>query len=774
MDLSNSLFTWLPLGLALLSAPVVAVVGLRWPAWAERTGTVLAFLTFGALLITWGADSRDVHTAWAPTWGLWLSFSLDGLAALYALLAAGVGAVVLFYSAGYLPRHVEHEHQPAGERVRFCALMLVFLTSMLGLCMADNLLLMFIFWELTTLASYLLIAFDFHQTEARVAALMALLVTGITSLGFLVAALLLYATYGTFSVPELVAGAQAGQLVNTAGWLFLIAALGKSAQVPFHFWLPRAMAAPTPVSAYLHSAAMVAAGVFLLKRIYPLLELNEQLLHFLPVIGSLSIAVGGVLALTAARVKELLAYSTIAQYGYVLVLLGVGGSHGVVGASFYVLAHALSKCALFLTAGVAVEATGTDQLSESGGLARTRPVLAISSGIAAAALAGLPLTMGFFKDELFFQSALNQGSYFPALAVAAAALTLAYVWRFWSSLFLGTAPSNDRPLPWTLTAPVVVLALILVAGGIVVSPWTRLAEAAGTATWQEPASVELAYHLDARGSNILALIAYGTGLLLIAARALWAWPVQALSRLTAKLGPERWYHGLLAGVDYLSDRMHQIEVRDLAARVATVIIPAAFLLLAGALADPLAHVFRVDQVRWADLPIVLGLALTATTALAATLVRDHLTLVLVQGVVGSLLAVVFAFLGGPDVALVAVLISVVSTLLFIAILVLIPPSALRREEEESPPVQPYSLRREWITGLVLAGGAFLLTWLVLSQPAARETMAEKQLRLAPAAHARDTVTAILTDFRGLDTMGEITVLAVALLGVMALLRWRKS
>src|SRR3712207_2146381 len=296
--------------------------------------------------------------AWVPSWDLRFALSLDGLAALYALLATGIGFAVLLYSSRYLPLHLEHEGRPESEGVRFYFFVLLFMGSMVGLAMAQDLILLFVFWDLTAIASYFLIGFDRHKEESRASALMALLVTGITAVLLLIGALFLYAAHGTFSVPVLAGRVEPGPLLTSCGLLIAVAGLAKSAQVPFHFWLPRAMAAPTPVSAYLHSAAMVAAGVLLIGRVYPLLQKSEFLLDALLVVGLLSMAVGGLLALTRDVLKQLLAYSTIAQYGFVVTMYGLGGKYGAGGAAFYVIAHAIAKSALFLTAGAVTEATG--------------------------------------------------------------------------------------------------------------------------------------------------------------------------------------------------------------------------------------------------------------------------------------------------------------------------------------------------------------------------------------------------------------------------------
>ncbi|MDQ3842286.1 MAG: oxidoreductase, partial [Actinomycetota bacterium] len=417
------------------------------PRSAAPVGAAFAALAFLATALVWYRGGGIVDAAWAPTWDLRFAVALDGLAALYALLATGIGFLVLVYSSRYLPLHLEHERRPESEGTRFYGFMLLFMGAMVGLAMAQDLVLLFVFWDLTAVASYYLIGYDRHDPDARASALMALLVTGITAVFLLVGALLLYAVYGTFSLPELAEKVEPDTLLTVVGLLIAVAAFAKSAQVPFHFWLPRAMAAPTPVSAYLHSAAMVAAGVLLLGRAYPLLEKSQLLLDALLLVGLLSIVVGGVLALTRDVLKQLLACSTISQYGYVVFMYGLGGEYGAAGAAFYVISHALAKCALFLTSGAVTEATGEDRLSRLAGLRKPLPLLATASGAASAGLAALPLTIGFFKDELFFEAALERGVLFAGLAVLGAVLTLAYVWRFWGGLFLGEARDGASYLP---------------------------------------------------------------------------------------------------------------------------------------------------------------------------------------------------------------------------------------------------------------------------------------------------------------------------------------
>ncbi|HVM17834.1 MAG TPA: hydrogen gas-evolving membrane-bound hydrogenase subunit E [Gaiellaceae bacterium] len=731
--------------------------------WLAYAGAAAA----GAGLVATGLlAGAELDVAWAPTLGARLAFALDGIGVLYAGLATGIGAVVLVYAARYVPLHLDHQGRPRREATRLYAFLLLFMVSMVGLVTAQDLLLLFVFWDLTAVASYFLIAFDRHERNARYAALMALLVTAITAVFLLVAAVLLHHEYGTFSLPELFAVAEPGPTVTTAAVLIALAALAKSAQVPFHFWLPRAMAAPTPVSAYLHSAAMVAAGVFLLARTYPLLEQSRLLLDGLLVVGMLSMAVGGVLALTRDELKQVLANSTIAQYGYVTFMLGIGGASGVAAASFYVLAHALMKSALFLAAGAVSETTGETRLSRLGGLGRDRPLLAAGTGLAAAGLGALPFTAGFFKDELFFAAALERGPAFGAVAVASAALTLAYAGRFWLGIFTGRARGERRRVPALLVWPTVLLGALVLVGGVAVEPLARLANAAASVSFGATIDSIPSYHLDLRAENAMALATYAAGIALLVTSRLWSPFAEAAARVGERVGPERWYDLALLGLNQLSDLIHDVEVRDLRTRVAAVLVPAGVLVALGTVATPAAY--ELGTVGRGDVALVLVLAVAAVAAVATTLPRHHLTLVLILSTLGFSLAVAYAFFGAPDVALVAVLVETIFALLFLGVFALMPRLVLRREA--ALPTRPNRRWRDPLVAAVAGFFAFVVVWGALSRPAPEESVAAEHTRLAPEAHGSDVVTVILADFRGLDTLGEITVVAVALVGIAALLR----
>ncbi|HEX2109436.1 MAG TPA: hydrogen gas-evolving membrane-bound hydrogenase subunit E [Rubrobacteraceae bacterium] len=755
----------LPLLLALIAAPAAMLAGTLRRSLVAPVGSTFTMAAFLATVFVWYGGGGSVDFAWAPAWDLRFAISLDGLAALYALLATGVGFLVLVYSSRYLPLHLDHEGRPESEKTRFYGFMLLFMGSMVGLAMAQDLILLFVFWDLTAIASYYLIGYDRHDADARASALMALLVTGVTAVFLLIAALLLHSTHATFSVTELARLVEPGVLLDVAGLLICVAALAKSAQVPLHFWLPRAMAAPTPVSAYLHSAAMVAAGVLLIGRTYPVLQESQVLLDALLVVGLLSIAVGGVLALTRDVLKQLLAYSTISQYGYVVFMYGLGGEYGVAGACVYVTAHALGKCALFLTAGAATEATGEDRLSAIGGLKKPLPLLAVTSGAAAASIAALPLTIGFFGDEVFFKASLEKGPVFAGFAVVGAALTLAYLWRFWSGLFLGRLRDGTSSIPTALIWPVVVLGLLVLSGGFYAEPFAVLAEEAGAASYGTSIELELSYHLDLRAENLMALGTFALGTLIVVSRPLWEKGALTASRLGDLAGPQRLYELSVDGLNRLSDYAHRAEVRDLRSRVAAILLPAGLLVGAGTLFTPTVNAYRVGELGAQDLPLLLALCAAVVASLATTFVRRHVTLALVLSGSGFTLALVYAFFGAPDVALVAVLVEAILTLLFLGTSKLIPYEVLHRQAEL--PLQ--KRRRTVFFSLVASGFALAVVWGALSQPAAETTVAEEHVRLAEDAHAKDVVTAILADFRGLDTLGEITVVAIVLLGVATLL-----
>jgi len=729
-----------PLAVAFVWPPLTWLVGRAGLRAAHLTAVAGALLTFAAVL--WGvlAGGGEWAIAWVPSWGLEARFALDGLAALYGLVAAGVGAVVVIYSGRYIEDHLRAKGR-LHDAPRFHALVLLFLAAMLGLATAQDLLLLFVFFDLTAVVSYLLIGFDHDDDEARAASLAALLVTAGSGV------LLLAAVAWTWLEARTLRIADLGPLPVGVAVLVLVPAMAKSAQVPLHFWLPRAMVAPTPVSAFLHSAAMVAAGVFLVSRLHPILP--SQVLDALVVVGLVSILVGGLIALSEDALKRILAGSTIAQYGYMTVLLGLGD---VAGASFYVGAHALAKSALFLTAGTVTEATGERSLSAVGGLAKRLPVLAVASLVASAALAGLPLTLGFFKDEVFFTAVAGRGALLVGLGLAATISTFAYSARFWTGIFLGSPRHEGARAPASLVLPVVLLAALLLVGG-----WSGVGLRAlvGRAAGHRP--LELAYHLDLRPANLLALATWCGGALLFAAL---PWLRSAIARVLAvagRVGPGAIFDALVAGLERMALMLHDVEVRHLRPRLAHTLIPTAALVGLAFFAQWKAALV-VGPVAHSDLPLLLGLAVASGGALATISTASDTAMVMALTVVGFTLAALFALLHAPEVALVAALVETISTIMLLAFVMPLP----SRHERAAP------ARKPWIVGIasVLAAGfAFVVTWEMLSRPAGG-TVATRYMEIA---HGEGVVGRILSDFRGLDTVGEITVIALSLATVAVLL-----
>lgn len=745
-----------PLLIVALGGSVAFALALWFKRWIPAIPVTASLLGGAMTLWAWLSEAEGVDLPWASEWGSRLTLEIDGLGALFSMLATGVGAGVILYSPAYLAG------KPTRLILRYNAWLILFLMSMIGLSLAQDMLLMFVAFDLTTLCSYQLIATERQDDEARSAAFAALIVTGITSTMFLVGSVLIASTTGSFALAATLNAPASETAVQLGTILIVIAALAKSAQVPLHFWLLRAMAGPTPVSAYLHSAAMVAAGVFVLARIDPLLESVPGLQPVLVAVGVSSIAVGGFSALMVDDMKRILAYSTIAQYGFMVVLLSLERSTAAMAFPFYVLTHGIAKSSLFLCAGAVAEATQEETLSKLGGLARRLPWLAIGAGIAAATLAGLPLTMGFFKDELLFGASLEGSPWLPATIVVGAALTFSYMARFWYGIFMGPSREVDSLQPsWTI--PVVVSAAVLIIGGLFTAPFEAIAEAAAATTIHRPVFEELAYHFDARPENIMAIVAYAGGFLLFRVRRTFGHR-PLLTELPARFGPARAFDEMLRILKQTSDTVHSFELRDLRDRMAAVLIPTGALILLGVVTVG-GQRYRVGDLAHTHLRLYLVLGLLVIGAAATAAAKTHRGLVIGLAATSYALAAFFALSGAPDVALVGVLVGTVSTLVWLAIVPRLP---------EEPASEERTRQARWgrpLVGVSSAAFSFIAVWGTLSD-AADHSVADAQLEAARETHTLDAVTAILTDFRSLDTLGEASVVAVAVLGIMTLLRGR--
>nr|MCU0855577.1 Na(+)/H(+) antiporter subunit A [Paracoccaceae bacterium] len=433
---------------------------------------VLAAAIFAALLqavpsVAAGEPLRAVWP-WVPSLGVSLSFWIDGLSLTFGLLISGIGALVFLYAGTYLRGHPHF--------IRFMLYLTLFMLSMLGLVLADNLLTLFVFWELTSVTSYLLIGFNHADPQARRNALQALLITGTGGLALLAGIVLIGNVAGTFELSEI--RAQGDVVLTSATYLpilllFLAGAFTKSAQVPFHFWLPNAMAAPTPVSAYLHSATMVKAGIYLLARMHPTLSGSDVWFWTLTLFGAVTAVFASFMAIRQTDMKQTLAYTTLMALGTLTLYLGQDSGYAITAAMTFLVVHSLYKAALFLMAGNVDHGTGTRDLAILGGLGRAMPVTAIAGGIAALSMAGFPPFIGFIGKELKYAGAIavQEAPYLVSVAVLTAnALMFAaagiVAWKpFWRPA-AGPLPETPHEAPWQMLAGPVILAAAGVAFGL--------------------------------------------------------------------------------------------------------------------------------------------------------------------------------------------------------------------------------------------------------------------------------------------------------------------
>jgi multicomponent K+:H+ antiporter subunit A len=466
--LALALLPWLA---AIVTAclPVASRRGAAAVAGAAALGvTALVLHSAGAVfegeVIRWSAP-------WLPMMGVDFGFRMDGLAWLFALLIGGIGALVVLYAAWYL--------DPNDPARRFFVFLLLFMGAMLGLVLADNLLLLVVFWELTSLASFLLIGYWQRRDDAREGARMALAVTGAGGLALLAGVLLIGYIVGDFRLDAVLKSGDVIRnhpLYETALVLVLLGAFTKSAQVPFHFWLPHAMAAPTPVSAYLHSATMVKAGVFLLARLYPALGHSEPWFWIVSCVGLATLVLGAYIAIFQHDLKGLLAYSTISHLGLITLLFGLDEPLAIVAGVFHIVNHATFKAGLFMSAGIIDHETGSRDMRELNGLLEYMPFTATLGTVAAAAMAGVPLMNGFLSKEMFFAETVTKDTHaamqwlLPAGATLAGIFSVAYSIRFVHDVFFNGQP-HDLPktpheAPFLMRLPVLLLVLMCVAVGL--------------------------------------------------------------------------------------------------------------------------------------------------------------------------------------------------------------------------------------------------------------------------------------------------------------------
>ena len=717
---------------------------------------------------------------WLPSMGLNIILRMDGFAWLFSLLVLGIGTLVSLYARYYM--------SPQDPVPRFFAFFLAFMGAMLGLVISGNLIQIVFFWELTSLFSFLLIGYWHHRADARRGAYMALMVTGAGGLCLLAGVILLGHVVGSYDLDKVLA---AGDVIRGHALypvllpLILLGALTKSAQFPFHFWLPHAMAAPTPVSAYLHSATMVKAGVFLLARFWPVLSGTEEWFWIVGGAGACTLLLGAYAAMFQNDLKGLLAYSTISHLGLITLLLGLNSPLAAVAAVFHILNHATFKASLFMAAGIIDHESGTRDIRRLSGLFRLIPFTATLAMVASASMAGVPLMNGFLSKEMFFAETVFISSTawveatLPVIATLAGTFSVAYALRFTVDVFFGPTatdlPHTPHEPPRWMRAPVELLVLTCLVVGIfpAQSVGPLLAAAALPVVGGELPEYSLAVWHGWNAPLIMSLIAMCGGILLYLAlrkqfqHGRFSYP-PVIERFNGKRLFER-------GQVILMRTARTIEriftTRRLQKQLFMLVLAA---LVAGML-PLLAH-----GLSWGNRPKIPGsgvfvmlwvIAIACAIGAAWQAKYHRLAALIMVGVCGLMTCITFVWFSAPDLALTQLVVEVVTPVLILLGLRWLP----RRIEGVSPLAgsqERARLRR--LRDLVLAvgvgGGMAVLSYAMLTRPTPNFISSFYLSRALPEGGGTNVVNVMLVDFRGFDTLGEITVLVAVALAVFALLR----
>ncbi len=714
--------------------------------------------------------------AWLPSLGVDVIVRLDGFAWMFAMLVSAMGLLVIVYSRYYM--------SPDDPAARFYSLLLGFMGAMLGIVVSGNLVQLVVFWELTSVFSFLLIGYWTHRKDARRGARMAFTVTASGGLALLAGVLLLGHIVGSF---ELDAVLRAGDTVRShalyplALGLVLLGALTKSAQFPFHFWLPHAMAAPTPVSAYLHSATMVKAGVFLLARLWPVLSGTDMWFWLVGGAGLTTLLLGSYVAMFQNDLKGLLAYSTISHLGLITLLLGLNSPLAAVAAVFHMMNHATFKASLFMSVGIIDHETGTRDMRRLDGLYRFMPITGTLAVVACAAMAGVPLLNGFLSKEMFFAETVFVSSHpaieysLPAAATLAGVFAVVYSLRFGHDVFFGPPPADvprqpHEPVHW-MRVPVELLVLACVIVGTL--PAWSIGSLLATAAQPVVGGLLPAYSLAVwHGFNaplVMSLVATLGGLLVylrFGARFKQVRGVPLLRRLDGK----RLFERLLAsGSDAARRLTLLLGTRRLQPQLFIMLLVAGLTGLASALIVPLTW---GDRARVPATPefVVLWLIAGACAIGAANQARFHRLVALTMlSVVGLALCITFAWFSAPDLALTQLAVEVVTLVLFLLGLRWMP----KRIEQDDPRTAArawWRRRRDLLLAVLIGTGLASLSYALLTRHAPLSIAPFFIDKALPEGGGTNVVNVMLVDFRAFDTLGEVTVLSIVGLTVYALLR----
>lgn len=705
---------------------------------------------------------------WVPHYNVSFSWLIDGLSLTFLLLISGIGALIVLYSGAYLKGH---PHQG-----RFFSFILMFMGAMLGLVASDSFLMLFVFWELTSITSFLLIGFDHAREASRRAALQALVVTGGGGLMLLAGLLVIWDVTGVTQLSLLLSfgpEVRASQFYVAILVLVLGGAFTKSAQFPFHFWLPNAMEAPTPVSAYLHSATMVKAGVYLLMRLNPVLGGTTPWETILPAFGGLTLLVGAVLSIRQTDLKLMLAYTTVASLGLLVMLTGFGSEHAAAAAALYLVAHSLFKGALFMVAGLVDHETGTRDITRLGGLGRAMPLTFAAAVLAALSMGGLPPFFGFLaKEEVYV--ALSGGSLrsaaFMLAAVIGNALMFAVAFAIALKPFLGLrvatpkAPHEGPALLWL--GPMLLAACGLAAGLMSAEVHALVTSPLASAIAGQPQAVTVSAMPHVSLALLLSAVTILLGvvffLLLERAR-------RAADRLVEDIGwgPDRGFDQFMAGLVRFS---HRLALLLQPGRM-EVYLTVTFVVVAAALLLPIAWYGE-----WPRLPIwpadaqfhelaVMALALAGVFGvLSAT---NRLNAILALGIQGFAVALLFLLFGAPDLSFTQFMVETLSVVILTLVM-----TRLRLQPRDA---RPLSQKLPDAALAIACGLGFSLYLLRVTQGRFDPVLTEFfNLYSKAIAHGANVVNVIIVDFRGTDTLGEIAVVMATGLAILSLIRIRKS
>lgn len=760
----------LALVLAHLAGAVIAPGLVRWLG--TRAFLVLALVPAAAFgwALTRTAVVRDDQVtteviAWVPGLGLDLAFAMGSLQWVMTLVVTGIGALVLAYCAWYFA-----DDEPG--LVAFASSFVAFAGAMLGLVLADDLLVLYVFWELTTVFSYLLIGHDPTKRASRTAGMQALIVTTFGGLAMLVGILLVGVEAGTFRITELLADPPAGTTTTVAVLLLLLGAVSKSALFPFHFWLPGAMAAPTPVSAYLHAAAMVKAGVYLVALLAPAFAGVPGWHGVLLSLGLLTMLLGGWRSLRQYDIKLLLAYGTVSQLGFLLVVVSLGSRPAALAGLAMLVAHALFKAALFLVVGIVDRQTGTRDLRKLSGVGRASPVLAATAVLAGASMAGVPPLTGFVAKESVYGalvgaardgevSGLGPVAGWTVLVgvVLGSALTVAYTARFLWGTF---ATKRDVPSPDVaptrvgfLAAPALLAALSLGLGFLTRPENAMLVPYAD----QLPAGghdAELALWHGLGLPLVLSAVSLGLGLALFWRRESFAL-LQAL--LPSPIGADRVYLALVRRLDRVAVEVTGLTQRGSVAIYLSVVLVVVVLLPGSALVAAADGPFEV--VRWDNAGQLVVAVVVVVAAVLTARSRRRLKAVVMVGVTGYGTATLFLLHGAPDLALTQVLVETVSLVVFVLVMRRLPEYFTDR---------PLTRGRYWRIAIGALVAAAVAGFMIVATGARTATPVSVDFPREAVDYGggRNIVNVTLVDIRAWDTMGEIAVLVAAATGVASL------